>query len=86
MKAAGATEYVQNLQGTFRFDAYNTFQTYAASAVTKLSKTKDPAAIQDIAMPLRDLAVNISEQDPQFLKFYNKYYSASLGPIEGFTK
>ena len=86
MKAAGATEYVQNLQGTFRFDAYNTFQTYAASALTKLSKTKDPATIQNLAMPLRNLAVNISEQDPQFLKFYNKYYEASLGPIEGFTK
>ena len=85
-KATQAKTFVQNLQGTFRFDAYNTFNTTAQSAVTKLSKTTDPTTIQNIANPLRALAVNIAEQDPKFVAFYNKFYESALGPIEGFSK
>ena len=85
-KAAAAVTYVQNLQGTFRYDAYKQFQTDASKVVTKLSRTTDATAIQNMTAPIRDLAVNIAEQDPQFVKFYNKFFESALGPIEGLSK
>ena len=85
-KAAAAVTYVQNLQGTFRYDAYKQFQTDASKVVTKLSRTTDAAAIQNMTAPIRDLAVNIAEQDPQFIQFYNKFFESALGPIEGLKK
>jgi len=81
-----ALAFVQNLQGTFRYDAYSQFNNIAKSAVTKLAKVTDANSIQAIATPLRALAVNIAEQDPKFTAFYNKFYESALGPIEGFTK
>jgi len=85
-KQSAALDFVQRLQGTFRYDAYNQFNTIAKSAVTKLAKVTDANSIQAIATPLRALAVNIAEQDPKFTVFYNKFYESALGPIEGFTK
>ena len=81
-----AINYVNNLQGTFRYDAYNAFQNIAVKAVRKLNTTRDPESIKTIVQPLREAAVNIAEQDPRFALFYKKYYQSALGPIEGLTK
>ena len=85
-KAVEAKNYVKNLQGTFRYEAYNTFQTLADKTVTKLRKTEDAATIMELSQPLRTLAVNIAEQDSKFAAFYTRYYASTLGPIEGLTK
>jgi len=81
-----AINYVNNLQGTYRYEAYNAFQNIAVKAVRKLNTTRDPESIKTIVQPLREAAVNIAEQDPRFALFYKKYYQSALGPIEGLTK
>jgi hypothetical protein len=78
--------FVSNLQGTFRYEAYSQFQKIADSAIRKLNKTKDPETIKNVVIPLRSAAVNIAEQDSKFMLFYRKYYQSALGPIEGLTK
>jgi hypothetical protein len=85
-KNSEALKYLGSLQGTFRYDAYKTFTTLAASAIAKLRKTNDPTAIQNAVNPLRAVAVNIAEQDPKFVSFYKKFYANALGPIEGLSK
>ena len=81
-----AVNYVNNLQGTYRYEAYNAFQNIAVKAVRKLNTTRDPESIKTIVQPLRAAAVNIAEQDPRFALFYKKYYQSAFGPIEGLTK
>jgi len=85
-KNVEARNYVQNLRGSFRFEAYNVFQTLADKTVAKLRKTEDPDAIIAASTPLRTLAVTIAEQDAKFAAFYTRYYAGTLGPIEGLTK
>jgi hypothetical protein len=85
-RAADAVKYVQELRGTFRFEAYNAFQAVANKTVSKLRSTNDPASIEKIAVPLREAAVNLAEQDPKFASFYKRYYASMLGPIEGLSK
>ena len=85
-KSAQAKSYVASLDGTFRYDGFNQFQTIADKAIKKLNVTKDPASIQDIVNPLREAAVNLAEQDAKFAAFYRTYYQSAFGPIEGLTK
>ena len=81
-----AADYVSLLQGTFRFDAYNSFRNDADSVIQKLHKTNNPSDIQSAVNPLRNYAIVLAEKDSQFAKFYKKFYESSLGPIEGFSK
>jgi hypothetical protein len=81
-----AKNFVNRLQGTWRFDGYNEFQQLADSVIQKLHKTSDPASIQQAVDPIRNLAVVLAEKDGKFAKFYAKYYQSVLGPIEGFSK
>src|SRR5207248_1904029 len=44
----------------------------------------DPAkygALRSVEADFRNYAINLSEQDPNFLAFYNRYYLNTFGPI-----
>ena len=81
-----AKNYVASLDGTFRYEAYNAFRTAADKMVRRLNKTSDPETIRSTVAPLREIAVNLAEQDSKFVSFYNRYYQNAFGPIEGLTK
>jgi hypothetical protein len=81
-----AKRYVASLDGTFRYEAYDAFMNAADSLVTRLHKTSDPETIRAAVGPLREIAVNLAEQDSKFVSFYNRYYQNAFGPIEGLSK
>jgi len=81
-----AKNYVASLDGTFRYEAYDAFRITADKMVRRLNKTSDPETIRSAVAPLREIAVNLAEQDSKFVAFYNRYYQNAFGPIEGLTK
>jgi hypothetical protein len=81
-----AKNYVASLDGTFRYDAYKSFMTTADAMIRQLNRTSDPETIRGVVAPLREMAVNIAEQDSKFVSFYNRYYQNAFGPIEGLSK
>lgn len=53
-----------------------------------ITQSGDPALFGQLAQienTYREYAVNLSEQDPEFLKFYNEFYLSEFGPIEAVT-
>jgi hypothetical protein len=83
-KARQEDNYINSLQGDpiGRYEAYNQFRTLADAAVTKINRASDPTVINNVIKPLREIAINIAEQDPKFVKFYRTFYQSKLGPIE----
>ena len=65
-----------------RYEAYTSFQKDADTIIKNLSKTADPASMQDTLKQIRANAIYIAEQDPRFAKFYKTFYQSKLGPIE----
>ena len=86
IKSAQAQQYVANLRGTFRYEAYAGFQVVADKALTTLRSSSNPKVDLAAVNAMRPWAVNLYEQDPKFIDFYKKYYESSFGPLEGLAK
>jgi hypothetical protein len=66
--------------------AYQQFHDVAAKITPAMRQALDNPALYGKLATLTDLfrqwAVNMSEQDPTFLAYYNRFYLPAFGPIE----
>lgn len=74
----------QKYAGTPQYDMYDNFIKYAAKAADYIRSDKyTTKQANDETQKVRDRAIELAEQDPEFYKAYTKHFSYLFGPLEG---
>lgn len=70
-------------------EGYQAFADAANKVVPAMNRAlEDPSnfgRLSTVTQTFRDYAINMSEQDPNFLSYYNRFWLHSFGPLEAVT-